>query len=502
MNRRVVWVAVVAGMALAGPARAERPLSYADALQGAVANNGTLVTSELARAQSEASLLGAQGQFDPLYSLDASWRQSRNQGFFQGFPFTSDSKTWTVTNSLGGITGTGTSYGLNVSLDRNASEFTTNFGIGGDQVQVQDAFTGNINASVSQEFLRGIRFRYNVQNVTQARQALTSAELSVVKQRQQSLYGAAEAYWTWVYQAQLHDIATNSVEVANEALRVGRLQVESGQLAPVEATRLEAALVQAQQSEIDAENASEQAANAMLLLMGESPDQQVIPATAAGDVPAAIDLDPEQAVEVALQQNLDLAIAVLAVDTAKIDEANAKHGILPSLTGTAAAGVASQRCPPGTDNVDCVVGNGLDALTGVTADDNQPFLQLSGLFTVPLGNRGARGDRDRAVAVVVQRERELMDLQRSVSAQVEEQVRALQSARRRMELADVNQRLSDETLAAEEALAEAGRSIQKDVLEARTEVDRTRAEAAKARTDFRLAQARLLQLQGQLTEGS
>ena len=52
----------------------------------------------------------------------------------------------------------------------------------------------------------------------------------------------------------------------------------------------------------------------------------------------------------------------------------------------------------------------------------------------------------------------------------------------------------------EEALSEAGRTLLKDVLEARTELQRARAEAAKARTDIRLAQAFLLKLQGQLSQ--
>ncbi|MBW1881513.1 MAG: TolC family protein, partial [Deltaproteobacteria bacterium] len=83
-------------------------------------------------------------------------------------------------------------------------------------------------------------------------------------------------------------------------------------------------------------------------------------------------------------------------------------------------------------------------------------------------------------------------------AQVEQQVRLLSQARRRVELVDINQRLAEETLSAEEALEQAGRSIQKDVLEARTEVHRARVEAAKARADYRLAQTELLRLQGQL----
>jgi outer membrane protein TolC len=91
------------------------------------------------------------------------------------------------------------------------------------------------------------------------------------------------------------------------------------------------------------------------------------------------------------------------------------------------------------------------------------------------------------------------ELEASVRASVAQQVRVLQTSQSRIELADANSRLALQTLAAEEALAAAGRSIQKTVLEARAEVDRTAAEAAKARTDHQLAQTELLRLQGQLS---
>ncbi len=484
----------------ASAALAERPVTYSDALQASLERNVLVVGAEASVLQAQGSLRAASGAWDPLYALDGNWRQSRTQGFFQGFPFESDSRSWGLTNSLTGSTGTGTTYAVNLGVDRNISEFTTNFGAGATS-NLQDAFTGNANFSVTQQLLRGIRFRFNVQNVDRARTSLEASQLALESQRQDALYRAAEAYWSWVYQHELHQIALNSVAVAEEALRIGRLQVESGQLAPVEGTRLEAALVQAQQAALDAENGAEMAANAVLVAMGEEPGDEVIPATPPGDVPP-LELDPTKAVEVALAQNLDLQVARRNLEQAELDVVNARHGLLPALAATASAGVASQRCPPGTDNEDCVVGNALDSIAGLVADDNQPFVEVRGRFTVPLGNRSARGDRDRLEAVLWQRERELENQERQISAQVEEQVRALQSARQRMQLADANLRLAEETLSAEEALAAAGRTLQKDVLEARTEVDRTKAEAAKARTDYRLAQARLLQLQGQLTQSA
>lgn len=480
-------------------AQTERPITYAEALTASVAHNLGVATAAASRDQAEGSLLSANGIYDPLYTVEAATSRSQSQGFFQGFPFSSENRSWSLDNSLSSTLGTGTTLAANLGVAHNFSETITNlFGV--QDTRLQDTYNSNANLSVTQQLLRGVRFRYNVQNVTQARTGLELAELELEKQRQEALYTAAEAYWSWAYQHELHQIALGSVEVAQEALRVGQLQVTSGQLAPVEATRLEAALVQASQNALDAGNRAEQAANVVLLAMGQDPGAEVQPSTPPGDVPELLDLEAQRAVEVALEQNLDLAVSSRNLEQAELNVANARHGLLPELSVTGSAGVASQRCPPDVADSDCPASSALGSFGGLLADDNQPFMSLSGRFSVPLGNRAARGERDRTESLLWQREQELAALRRQISAQVEEQVRALQSARQRMDLADANRRLAEETLAAEEALASAGRTLQKDVLEARTEVDRTRAEAAKARTDYRLAQALLLKLQGQLSE--
>lgn len=463
---------------------AERPVTYTEALSTAVAHNPALVRAGLSAEQSEGAVLSSLGVFDPSFALNGTWRSSRSRGFFQGFPFESESRTWDLRSSVSGSLTTGTSYSLSAGMDRNFSQFTTNFGIA-DQTQTQDTYTSNVDASVTQQLLEGARLRYNMRNVTLARQNLAIADLNLEKARQSTLTQAAESYWAWVYQTKLEEIARERVAVAGEALRVGRLKVEAGQLAPVEETRLEAALVQAQSGLLEAESALESAANTLLLVMGEAPDQAIVPATEPGQA-MSFELDPAAAIEVALAQNLDVAIARATLASAELEAANAKHAIMPSLSATGAVGIGAQDTGAGT------------AISGILDEDAFPYVQLSGNFTMPLGNRAARGDRDRAAASVLMRRSELEELQRSVAAQVEQQVRVLQSAQRRVELADVNLRLAEQTLAAEEALAEVGRSIQKDVLEARNEVARSRAEAAKARTDHRVAQAQLLALQGQL----
>ena len=284
---------------------------------------------------------------------------------------------------------------------------------------------------------------------------------------------------------ELARITSAAVETAKEALRVGNEKVESGEAAPVERTRLEAAMVQAQQSALDSENAAFQGADSLLLLMGAEPGLDLLPATAPGSVPS-LTLDPGKALEVAMSGNLDVALAEADVETARLAAANARHATLPDLSANLTGSLSG-------------VAESLGDTMGQISSASLPSFGISGQFSVPVGNRAARASAQRSLLDLELSKSQLVETRRNVSSQVLQQVRSLSSAQQQVALADINLRLSEETLEAEEALYDAGRALLKDVLEARNGVDQKRAEAAKARTDFRLAQVELMKLQGQLT---
>jgi len=487
---------------LGAPAHAERPLTYSEVLREAIGANPALSRAGHSEREAEASLVAARGIFDPNYGVDLSWRNSQFRGIDDqlGFPFQGSNKRWNLSNSLSGSMSTGTSYNLSAGLTNDAVVSQVSLGGASSLDSEQRQFESLATASVTQQLLKGVIAKYNLQNVTLSRQSYTVAQLSTERARQETLATAAESYWNWVYQSNLRDIGLESVAVAEEALRVGRLKVEAGELAPVEETRLEAALVQSQSMALDAANTAEMAANALLLVMGQAPDQVIVPATQPGEV-LPMELDLQSATEVALSQNLDIAVARANMDTAEMQQSMARHGRLPTLSATVSGGVSGvSNQSTNANGVITKEASPSEALGNLTGSESQPFMSVTGNFTVPLGNRAAKGEADRAGYAVYRNRTDLEEIERSVVAQVEEQVRALDSARRKVELADANLRLAEATLKAEEALSEAGRSIQKDVLEARNEVTRTKAEATKARTDYRVALVVLRKLQGQLTE--
>ncbi|MGC6491400.1 MAG: TolC family protein [Myxococcota bacterium] len=469
-------------LSLCSLAVASEPLTLGEALRGALEANPDFRTAELNLSQAEADVIAARGAFDPTLSLSTGYDQSSSLFFLTGFPdpFDVDSSGWNAASTLNATLPTGTSITFDSRLRQSRSEFV---GFTGD-VDQQLQFVPSFTATVSQDLLRGVKMSFNLQQVKSAALSRDRSELQLVAAQQQVLADVARAYWAWVYQAELAQIGRDSVAAAEEALRVARLKVEAGEQAPLEEMRLSAALVQAQTNALDANNAADDAGDQLLLLIGRAPGVDVMPASMPGDAPS-VALDASEVARAARDGNLDLAVARTQVEEARLALAAARHGQLPSLSADLSGGFAG--------------GNDESWGAAFTQLDGFPTFSVGGRFDVPLGNRAAVGQTRRAEAALRIAEQALARSEREIQASAATQSRTVSSAREKVALADANLALSEQTLAAQQALYDAGRIILSEVLDARAEVERTRAEAIKARTDFRLAEVELLRLQGGLS---
>jgi outer membrane protein TolC len=284
--------------------------------------------------------------------------------------------------------------------------------------------------------------------------------------------------------AELEDIAQQALAVAEEEGRVVRAMVEAGQLAPVESTRVEAAVVQARSALIEARHGHMAASEALAQLLGADPADP-IRATSAPAAPVPLTLDDQAVVQAALEGNPELLVYRSSVDSARITLANAKHARLPELAVTGGVGV-----------------NGYDpefsaAFSEMFSGDLR-FWSLGGELSVPLGNRADRGSVQQAEAALIQARQQLEALERVVAAQVLAQVRTVEAGLVQVELAEANVRLAQATLDAEKAKQREGRAIQKDVLEAQRALSNAQSGEAQARTDYVLALVELGRLQGRI----
>ncbi|NOY26215.1 MAG: TolC family protein, partial [Oligoflexia bacterium] len=279
-------------------------------------------------------------------------------------------------------------------------------------------------------------------------------------------------------------IADQALAVAQEERRVVLARVDAGDLAPVERSRVEASVVQARSSQLEAHNTAISAAEALQILAGAEPDGQVTAVTVPAE-PVNVTLDADAMGVEALANNPDLQSQRVAEEGADLDLRDARHGRLPSL---AAVGNYTLR------GYETSLGAALDEMSTGTLRD----WYVGGELSAPLGNRSDRGSVLQKQAALASARITRQALERTIEQSVRSQVRNVEQDRLKLDLARANLDLAQQTLAAERALEDAGRAIQKDVLEAIRSVDDAKVSVEQARADHALAVVELMRLRGAL----
>src|SRR4029450_8585301 len=95
---------------------------------------------------------------------------------------------------------------------------------------------------------------YNLAPVRQASRYVDVQTAVVAQQREQTLADTATAYWDLYYRRRVAEIAQAAVDVAQEEQRVVHARVDAGDLAPVERSRVDALVVQAQSALVTSGN--------------------------------------------------------------------------------------------------------------------------------------------------------------------------------------------------------------------------------------------------------
>jgi outer membrane protein TolC len=469
-------------------------LSYDEALKRALEKNPALVVAQYDLESAEGQLVGSNGLFDPVLFGNIEYHRQLTEEFDEDVQQTYVLTDRPLTFDLGVEQYFPT--GTTASVSWGAGHYHLIYDYRGEPKlsSTYDFYGSSFTGRIRQSLLRGNWISYNLSSIQQAREYRDAREASLAEQRQQTLADTATAYWNVYYQTKVAEIAQGAVQVAVEEQRVVRARVEAGDLAPVERSRVDALVVQAEASLLSAQNAAQSAGDELLLVIGEAPGQDLTLTTEPAD-PPAIELDEQGVVAEALASSPTVQVGRINEHAAHLALREASYGRLPQLDAEAQYTIGGTDITVGEDPEDkATLG---DATANALASD-LPYWSIGATLTVPLGNRTARGAflDTRALAARATTEREA--LERGVDQAVRAQVRTLESARKSVSLAEANLAFAEETLAAERALQNAGRAIQRDVLEAIRDVDDARVALAKARADAALALVELNRLRGSL----
>lgn len=463
-------------------------LTLPEALRLAEENNPAIVMARADRSSAEGGLLGAKAVWDPGFTSGVNTSNSAQQGRFQGVPtlFESASTGWDAALSQSLPSGTA----WQVSWDNTRSTQSGSFA----GVEIEEALTwqSQLNLSLTQQLLKGHRLSYNLRTVQAARASLDAAEAQLLSQRQDVLGAVAGAYWDLAYAQAARAVAEQAVGVAEEERRIVAALVDNGSLAPVELTRVDAALAQARIARIDADITLAAAQDALALLLGMPGGAGLDADTPVSDLPMGLNVTSEEAAEVALAQNPSLQTMRLSVDNAERAYQNARHGQLPSLSVTGNLGLLGFEDTQ--DGADPTYSAAVAEM--LSGDFTTTYVGMD--LSMPLLSRAERGQVQSESANLSRARTALEAEERAVAQQVAAAVRELESARRKVELAELNLRLAEETLAAEKARQAAGRAIQKDVLAAQQARDQAEVDLVGTRVAAQKALVSLQALQGAL----
>ncbi|MFM2162591.1 MAG: Outer rane efflux protein [Pseudomonadota bacterium] len=438
-----------------------------------------ILAAERQLAPAEARVLAAQGAWDPTWGASFNAGRTQSLQFQPPFPdpFRSVSTNWSVSTSFSGRTPFGTRLNVEGALTSFRSAIALADG-SFEQAYFQPAFT----LSASQDLLRGLRRDTNLAATRQAREAVTLAEHQAAAAVNTALAATARAWWTLWGAQRAVATAQEAVTAAEAAWRRGRALAEAGRMVPVDVLRLEAAMRSAEVSAMSARRQVADASDALLIAMGRAPGADVV----ADGVPTvglqshALDA---LLVDVA-SRHPEVAVAQARLEAARQVVLDARHNRLPTLTADVQGGVRG--------------GTAEGWAAAFQTLGSFPTVGGGATFQMPLGNRVARAEIERAAAEVANAEADLAAVQARLGNAARAALRAYDDARARLALSGTQRALAEATLAYEVERERLGRIDTQTVIEARLAATRAIDAEAQAERDVALAEVELDTLTGAL----
>lgn len=241
-------------------------------------------------------------------------------------------------------------WGVDEAKAGKAPSLEYNFA--GTHSKAQSAATGNfsINDKFSNSFSLNMPLYTGGKvegSIDKAKLNVKSADLTLDKTKQQIKLDATTGYYSILENKNLVKIAQESVDSLTEHLKNVQAQYQVGTVAKSDVLRSEVELADAQQNLIKAQNSYDLAVSSFDNVVGLPLDSEIVVKDELKHQPYAMSLD--DSIKYAMDNRPDVAIANIAVDSAKKDIQIAKAGNLPTVNASASTGWYDDNFP-GTDN--------------------------------------------------------------------------------------------------------------------------------------------------------
>ena len=440
--------------------------------------------------------------------------------------------TYNTQYSQGFATGTG----FFTSYNNTRSSSTSSANLFNPSVQ-SSLFVG-----FSQELLNGFGLLPNTRNIRIAKNSRKIADWQFTLQAITTVTNTITAYWELVFARENVKVQQQAVTVAEKLYNDNRKQLEIGTMAPLDVTRAESELATDRQNLIVAQTAKLQLEQVLKNDIAKNPlapnliNVEIIP-TDLPKQPEAVEAPSfEEAVKEAFAKRPDLQQQVLNLQNGDIEVRATRNALLPTATlvaqyGTVGLGgnqpilgattLSASTAPVvnGAGTPVTVPGFGpvflpttSQALAGTKSGgfgdassqvfhNNFPDYSVSVSLNLPLRNRQAQADNQRAILTQRQLEAQMQQLKNAALLDVRTTYIALEQDRARVDAASKARELQQQTFDAEQKKYQLGASTvylviqtQRDLILAQGTELRSLADLVEAKANYDRAVGRTLEI--------
>lgn len=327
----------VAAPAQTEPTGPQLQLTADEAVKLALENNMGLQTERLAPQIQAHALARAEGAFAPVSFVN--FRRNANTS-----PPTDFLSAGVATTTTGGLSTDGGvqqfmrwgggSYSVSIAGSRSTTDAL--------RAVFSPQLGSTFNAAYSQPLLRNFSIDFNRASVLQNRNQLSITDLELLARVTQTNRTVRDAYYSLVGAMGLLDVARSSLDLANESLRQNRRRVEVGVMAAIDIIEAEAEVARVQESVLVSEANVRTLEDVLrqLVLNPSQPDFWAVNLRPTDrPVLTAQPVSVEAAIDNALKNRTDLAVARKRLESADIDIKLAKNQTLPAVDLTARYGL-------------------------------------------------------------------------------------------------------------------------------------------------------------------
>lgn len=465
---------------ISSPADAEdlEKIDLRSAIELALKNNLNIQLRREDVNAAEGAVLSAEGKFDVYIDAQLSGRSEERTPLFIGGAYQEDSSLWNAEASKTFTTGTSLSLGWN-----NSGFNSDAFGL-----LLDPSYNSGLMLGLRQPLLRGFGREVQTALLQSSQKQLEAANFQVSSEAANLAADVKIAYWNLVFARQDIEVQKLSVTLAQKLLNETETKISAGSLAEVDIYQPRSEVARREEQLISAERAIGTAEDELKILINSDKWRTSFQPT---DQPTTepIELDLPTIIDNALKNRPDIKAANLLIAAAELEEKRAKDDIRPDLALVGDVGLT------GTSDS---YGDSLD--NSLRNPDN--LWQVGVTFSVPLENRGAKGNYQQAKAGHYRAKTNAELLRQQIRKSVRATVRDVGLAIKALDATRKTSLATQKALEAEQAKFAAGRSTTLDVLIAQETYARALSQQNQTIATYAGILAELDRIQGLITFSS